>query len=41
VDLVDHAEATLGGVVRRAVVIDSEGSTFDILASFDVAKGPP
>ena len=38
VDLVDHAETTLGGVVRRAVVIDSEGSTFDILASFDVAK---
>ena len=33
--LVEHAEAKLdGGVVRRAVVVDSEGSTFDILAAF-------
>jgi hypothetical protein len=37
VQLVEDAEATLGGVVRRAVVIDSEGSTFDILAGFDAA----
>jgi len=34
VDLVRTAEATLGGEVRRAVVIDAEGSTFDILEAF-------
>jgi hypothetical protein len=33
-DLVKRAEAVLGDGVRRAVVIDSEGSTFDILAAF-------
>jgi hypothetical protein len=33
-ELVKNAEAKLdGGVVRRAVIIDSEGSTFDILAA--------
>ena len=35
VDLVDQAEETLGGSVRRALVIDAEGSTFDILSAFD------
>lgn len=35
VELVDQAEATLGGTVRRALVVDAEGSTFDILSSFD------
>lgn len=34
VQLVEETEAKLGGVVRRAVVIDAEGSTFDILESF-------
>lgn len=34
VDLVRKVEATLEGDVRRAVVIDAEGSTFDILESF-------
>jgi hypothetical protein len=34
VALVDEAEAKLDGEVRRAVVIDSEGSTFDILTAF-------
>jgi len=34
VQLVEDAEAKLGGVVRRAVVIDAEGSTFDILEAF-------
>jgi hypothetical protein len=34
VQLVEDAEAKLGGVVRRAVVIDAEGSTFDILEGF-------
>jgi hypothetical protein len=32
--LVEQAEATFKGDVRRAVVIDAEGSTFDILESF-------
>ncbi len=32
--LVKRAEAVLGDGIRRAVVIDSEGSTFDILAAF-------
>jgi hypothetical protein len=32
--LVEDAEQTLGGDVRRAVIIDAEGSTFDILESF-------
>jgi len=32
--LVEKTEASLGGVVRRAVVIDAEGSTFDILEAF-------
>lgn len=34
VALVAEAEAKLDGEVRRAVVIDSEGSTFDILSAF-------
>lgn len=34
VELVKEAEAKLGGEVRRAVVIDAEGSTFDILDAF-------
>lgn len=34
VQLVEDAEAKLGGVVHRAVVIDAEGSTFDILEAF-------
>jgi hypothetical protein len=34
VDLVEHAERVLGTDVRRAVVIDSEGSTFDLLETF-------
>jgi hypothetical protein len=34
VDLVAQAEKTLGGDVERAVVIDAEGSTFDLLESF-------
>jgi hypothetical protein len=38
VDLVDQAEAVLETDVRRAVVIDAEGCTFDLLASFAKAK---
>jgi len=38
VKLVDNAEAILGGQVRRAVVIDAEGSAFDVLAAFDAAN---
>lgn len=39
VSLVESAEAKLdGGVVRRAVVVDSEGSTFDILAACTEGK---
>lgn len=34
VELVQKAEKTLEGEVRRAVVIDAEGSTFDILHAF-------
>jgi hypothetical protein len=34
VSLVERAERVLGNEVERAVVIDSEGSTFDILESF-------
>lgn len=34
VELVKEAEAKLDGEVRRAVVIDAEGSTFDILEAF-------
>lgn len=34
VTLVEEAEELLGGAVERAVVIDSEGSTFDLLESF-------
>ena len=34
VALVEEAEELLGGAVERAVVIDSEGSTFDLLESF-------
>jgi hypothetical protein len=34
VELVEEAEALLGGDVERAVVIDAEGSTFDLLESF-------
>lgn len=34
IDLVDDVERKLGGDVRRAVVIDAEGSTFDILETF-------
>lgn len=35
VQLVDDAERKLEGTVRRAVVIDAEGSTFDILEAFE------
>ncbi len=35
VQLVDEAERKLEGTVRRAVVIDAEGSTFDILEAFE------
>jgi len=38
VELVDQAEAVLETDVRRAVVIDSEGCTFDLLESFAKAK---
>jgi hypothetical protein len=38
VALVEEAEALLGGAVERAVVIDSEGSTFDLLESFTQRK---
>ena len=34
VELVKEAEERLDGDVRRAVVIDAEGSTFDILEAF-------
>ena len=34
VALVEEAEKLLGGAVERAVVIDAEGSTFDLLESF-------
>jgi hypothetical protein len=37
-DLVEQAEATLEGQVKRALVIDAEGSTFDVLESFDKAN---
>ncbi|MHB8878568.1 MAG: hypothetical protein ACYC8T_33130, partial [Myxococcaceae bacterium] len=35
VQLVNEAERKLEGTVRRAVVIDAEGSTFDILDAFE------
>lgn len=38
VALVEEAEALLGGAVERAVVIDAEGSTFDLLESFTKRK---
>jgi len=38
VELVEQAEAVLETDVRRAVVIDAEGCTFDLLASFAKAK---
>jgi len=38
VKLVERTEKQLGDDIRRAVVIDSEGSTFDILATFAAAK---
>lgn len=38
VTLVERAEKILGGDVERAVVIDSEGSTFDLLESFSKRK---
>ena len=38
VALVEDTEAVLGGEVERAVVIDAEGSTFDLLASFTKRK---
>ena len=38
VALVAQAEKLLGGEVERAVVIDSEGSTFDLLESFTKRK---
>ena len=38
VDLVEQAERTLETEVERAVVIDSEGCTFDLLESFAKAK---
>jgi hypothetical protein len=34
VALVDEAEKLLGGAIERAVVVDAEGSTFDLLESF-------
>lgn len=34
VNLVEKVEESLGGEIARAVVIDSEGSTFDLLNSF-------
>jgi hypothetical protein len=38
VELVDRAEAVFETAVQRAVVIDSEGCTFDLLAAFAEAK---
>lgn len=38
ITLVERAERVLGGDVERAVVIDSEGSTFDLLESFSKRK---
>lgn len=38
VDLVDRAETVFETDVQRAVVIDAEGCTFDLLASFAKAK---
>jgi len=38
VELVEEAEAKLDSDVRRAVVIDAEGSTFDILETFAKRK---
>ncbi len=38
VKLVERTEKQLGDDIRRAVVIDSEGSTFDILETFAKAK---
>jgi hypothetical protein len=38
VALVEEAEGLLGGAVERAVVIDAEGSTFDLLESFTKRK---
>lgn len=38
VDLVDQAETTLETEVERAIVIDAEGCTFDLLESFAKAK---
>ena len=38
VDLVDQAETVFETDVQRAVVIDAEGCTFDLLASFAKAK---
>jgi hypothetical protein len=38
IELVDRAETVLETEVRRAVVIDSEGCTFDLLESFAEAK---
>ena len=34
VRLIEEAETLLGSAVERAVVIDAEGSTFDLLESF-------
>ena len=38
VELVSQAETVLGTDVRRAVVIDAEGCTFDLLESFAAAQ---
>lgn len=38
VSLVESAERVLGDSIERAVVIDSEGSTFDILESFSRSR---
>lgn len=38
VSLVERAERVLGDSIERAVVIDSEGSTFDILESFSRSR---
>lgn len=37
-ELVERTEALLGGEIERAVVIDAEGSTFDLLHAFQQAE---
>jgi len=38
VSLVEEAEQLLGGDIERALVVDAEGSTFDLLASFSARQ---